>query len=192
MKLFRFLFLTILVSFASFSLHAEADGSQALVMVKKLVGYVKFSEKKPEFADKALENVGSADISKYLLGSYAAKATPAQDTRFQGLIRDYLKVRAFPESLRYIKDVDLSYSDPVVKGDTVSITSSLLYAGSEKLIFTWVVTKKGDQYYLTDFLDAAGTSAMLNSRDKQIIPLIKKRGIDGMLDTMQNVIKSYR
>ncbi len=191
--LFKSIAASLILFSGTFSLSAsEADGEQALVTVKKIVSLVKYSEKKPEFADKALESVGAKEISEYLLDKHYPKATAEQDARFQKLILEYIKLRAFPTALSYIRDIDLNYDKPVVEGDFVKTTSSIVYAGSERIMFTWVVKKRPEGYFLTDFLDEKDVSAMEANRDKQIQPLIKKEGIEGMIRRMEKVVASYR
>lgn len=168
------------------------NGEEALVTIKKMVSFVRFSQKNPPLGDKALESVGAQEISQYLMDTYYIKATPDQDARFQKLILEYIKLRAFPTALNYIKDIDINYDAPIIEGQFVKIRSSVLYAGSERILFTWVVKKRPEGYFLTDFLDEKGVSAMMVNRDKQILPLIRKEGIEGMIKRMTVAVNSYK
>src|SRR5512135_1147792 len=77
--------------------------------IKKMVGYIRFSEKKPEYADRALQFVDMDGITHYLLGSYYSKATAEQRDQFRSLLQQYIKLRAFPQALHYFQKVDISY-----------------------------------------------------------------------------------
>jgi ABC-type transporter MlaC component len=168
------------------------DAAEALSTIKKMVAFVRYSGTKPELGNKALDMVGAKEISAYLMDKYYTKATPDQDERFQKLILEYIRLRAFPTALSYIKDIDINYDEPVTDGQFVKIRSSVLYAGSERILFTWVVKKRPEGYFLTDFLDEKSVSAMQVNRDKQIQPLIQKEGIEGMIKRMSAVVNSYK
>lgn len=166
---------------------AETDTKAALSAVKKLVGFIRFEKN-----DLALKQVGLVPISRFLMGSYYDRATPEQQTRFQTLLGEYVELRAFPLALKYFKDIDLSYEEPVIKGRQVLIRSSLLYAGSEQVMFTWVLEQHDGQYTIVDILDNGGKSSILTNRDKQIQPVLKKNGVAGLLTQMEKVVAKAR
>lgn len=170
----------------------SSESDEALKTVRKVVGYVKYSEKKPEYADRALDYLASERISRYLLGFDYEKASPEQRRRFIGYFREYIKLKAFPSALEYIRHIDLSYEKPVKKNGAFHIRSSILYRGSERIEFTWVLEKFGDRFLLTDFLDARGQSSMKSNRDQQVRPILRKKGMDGLLDQFNKVLAAYR
>lgn len=164
-----------------------ADGTAALTSVKKLVGFIRYEKN-----DKALEQVGLDAISEFLMGSYYTKATPEQKSRVSDLMGEYIELQAFPLALKYFKDIDLAYDEPKEQGKDVHIRSTLLYAGSERVVFTWVLTEVGGEWVVTDFLDERGVSSMKASRDKQIQPVLKKSGVDGLIAQLEKVVAKLR
>jgi ABC-type transporter MlaC component len=177
----------LLVSVASLTAETAADGKAALATVKKLVGFIRYEKN-----DLALRQVGLEPVSQYLLGGYYEQASAEQKARFQSLLGEYIELRAFPLALKYFKDIDLSYDEPAVQGDSVRIRSSLLYGGSEQVVFTWVLAEHAGQYVITDFLDQRGVSSMQVNRDKQIQPVLKQKGVPGLLQQMEQVVAQAR
>ena len=185
----RIFFFSIIMAIAGVGVTApvSADGDAALATVKKLVGFIRYEKN-----ELAMKQVGLAPISEYLMGSYYEKATDAQREKFEALLGEYVELRAFPLALKYFKDIDLSYDEPVEKGDTVHVRSSLLYAGSEQIVFTWVLSEHDGQWVITDFLDNRGVSSMGTNRDKQIQPVLKAKGVDGLINQMEKVVTAAR
>lgn len=187
MKHFLMILTVIGLALSSMPVAAEADGKAALATVKKMVGFIRYEKN-----NLALKQVGLVPLSQYLMGDYYAKATPEQQARFQGLLGEYVELRAFPLALKYFKDIDLSYDEPAFKGDAVHVRSSLLYAGSEQLVFTWVLAEHDGKYVVTDFLDSTNKSSMQTNRDKQIQPVLKQKGVAGLIEQMEKVVAKTR
>ncbi len=188
-RIFRILTVALIAGlvFSANPVAAEGDGKAALAAVKKMVGFIRYEKN-----DLALKQVGLVPVSEYLMGSYYSKATAEQRSRFQELLGEYVELRAFPLALKYFKDIDLSYDEPVVKGDAVHVRSSLLYSGSEQLVFTWVLAEHDGKYVVTDFLDASNKSSMKTNRDKQIQPVLKQKGVAGLIKQMEQVVEKSR
>lgn len=187
MKRILMIFAIVGLILSSVPVAAEADGKAALSTVKKLVGFIRYEKN-----DLALKQVGLVPVSRFLMGDYYDQATPDQRARFQALLGEYVELRAFPLALKYFKDIDLSYDEPVVKGEQVLVRSSLLYAGSEQVVFTWVLEEYEGQYTIVDFLDNGGKSSMTTNRDKQIQPVLKQKGVAGMIAQMEQVVAKAR
>ncbi len=183
-------FLTVAVS-GSLMSQAPAEPAQApdaVSTLKKMIGFIRYGKD-----DRALAFVGAEQIARYLLtpANYD-RATPQQKERFIGLLKEYIQLKAFPLALKYFKDIDLSYDQPVVTGDQHRIRSSLLYAGSEQIVFTWVLTKVGNDYFVTDFLNERNESSMQRSRDQQVLVLYRQSGMDGVNNQLQTIVNSLK
>ncbi len=185
--------------FATASLFAQEDGeAKVLAPIKKLIGSVRYSEKaktpdeRKALEDRALDLVGTEQMADFLLGDFAAKATPEQKAKFAGQIREYTRYKAFPLVLKYFKDIDLTYEPPVIKGDTATVQSSVVYAGSERVSFSWVLTRAGDSYVITDFLNEKGVSTMAMNKAQQVQPTLKTKGIAGLLATMDAAVNQVK
>jgi ABC-type transporter MlaC component len=79
-----------------------------------------------------------------------------------------------------------------MNGDKARVQSSVVYAGSERLTFSWVLTRVGDNYVITDFLDEKGTSTMQTNKDRQVQPTLKAKGIPGLLATMEGAVNQVK
>lgn len=163
------------------------SGHPSLIAVKRLVGFIRY-----ERDDRALELIGREAITDYLLGASASSASAAQKTQFQELLGEYLKLKAFPTARGYFEDIDLAYAEPVVDGKTARIRSSIVYAGSERLSFTWVLTEIKGNWLVTDFLNDRGQSTMQSSRDQQIQPILRREGMDGLLKRFESIVADLR
>ncbi len=188
-------FLHILIALAVFHglvpLQASPS-SEALKSVKRMVSYIRYSETKPVYSDRALDLIDFDAISRYLLDSSYESASVQQKQRFKELLREYIRLNAFPRAVQYFKDIDLTYDAPVQKNDSVHIHSSLLYGASERIHFTWVLEKQKKGFRIVDVLNENHVSSMQLNRDKQVQPLLKKRGLDGLLDQFEKIVESLR
>lgn len=180
-------------------LAAQEDAEQKVLSpIKKMIGFVRYSDKAktPEerkaLEDKALDNIGSEQMAEFLLGPSAAKATPEQKKRFADQIREYTRYKAFPLVIKYFKDIDLTYEPPVMQGNTARVPASVVYAGSERLSFTFVLTKVGENYVMTDFLNDKGVSSMTTNRDNQVQPALKNQGMQGLLNVMEKAVAQVK
>ena len=167
----------------------EKDKSQeAISTIKKMIGYIRYKKN-----EKALESLGMDQISAYLLDKYYAKTKPADKQKFKALVAEYISLRAFPLAYKYFKDIDLSFDKPQAQEDgRIHVKSSLLYAGSERLTFTWILADVEGSLLMVDFLNEKNVSSMKNSRDKQIIPVYEKRGMKGLLGLLEKQVEKLR
>ncbi len=166
---------------------AELEGKPAIRTVKRLLVSIRLKKD-----DKALTYVNLDAMGKYLLGKYHGKFKPGQKQRFEKSLGEYMQLRAFPWARKNIGRVGLSYDKPEIKGNRVHVRSSLVYAGAERITFTWVIGKFDGRYMVTDVLNIKGESSLKASRDRQIIPVYRKRGAEGLLRTMERVVKKLR
>lgn len=174
---------------------AQEDAEQkVLAPIKKMIGSVRYSDKartpaeRKALEDKALDNIGTDRMADFLLGNFAAKATPEQKKRLADQIREYTRYKAFPLVIKYFKDIDLTYEPPVIEGETAKVPASVVYAGSERLSFTFVLTRVGDSYVMTDFINDKGISSMTVNRDNQVQPTLKSQGMNGLLGKMDAAV----
>lgn len=161
--------------------------TKSLAATKKFIGFIRY-----EKSDQAMAFVGIDAMSRYLLGAAHAQTKPEDLQKFKSLLGDYIRLKAFPLALKYFKDVDLSYDQPVVQGKEARIKSSLMYGGSEQIVFTWVLTEENGSFVVTDFLDAKGVSSMQTNRDKQIQPLLQKKGIAGVNAALEKLVADLK
>lgn len=161
--------------------------TKSLAATKKLIGFIRY-----EKSDQAMALIGIDAMSRYLLGATYAQAKPEDLQKFKSLLGEYVRLKAFPLALKYFKDVDLSYDQPVVKGKESRIKSSLMYGGSEQIVFTWVLTEENGAYVVTDFLDTKGVSSMQTNRDKQIQPLLQKKGLIGVNAALEKLVADLK
>lgn len=169
---------------AKSELNDEEAGRRATLVVRKMLASVRLKK-----FDRALQYVGLDEMGAYLLADNYQKLTAAQKTKLSTLLGEYIKKRGFPLAVKYLGSVGLSYDKPTFEQGHVHIRSSVVYSGSERLVFTWVLARRDSgEYVVVDFRDAKGDSSMTKSRDKQILPVYKQRGADGLLKTLEGVI----
>lgn len=165
----------------------EVEGKQATAIVRRMLAAVRL-----EKFDHALKYVGVEDMARFLMDRHYAELTEPQRGRLAELLGQYIKKRGFPMANRYIGRVGLSYDRPAFVKGRVHIKSSIVYSGAERLVFTWILQKSGKEYRVVDFLDATGNSSLTKSRDTQILPVYRKRGAAGVLDSLDRVVKSLK
>lgn len=191
--------LVLAICLFSISIHAQEETEQkVLAPIKRLIGNVRYSDKAKTPADRialedrALESIGSLQMAEFLLGDSAKRATPEQKEKFAKQIREYTRYKAFPLVSKYFKDIDLTYEPPVLNGDQARVQSSVVYSGSERLTFSWVLQKVGENYVITDFLNDKGTSSMQTNKDAQVQPTLKAKGIPGLLSVMDTAVAQVK
>ncbi|MBL8019782.1 MAG: ABC transporter substrate-binding protein [Leptospirales bacterium] len=192
-------FLAITICLFAISVHAQEEAEQkVLAPIKRLIGNVRYSDKAKTLADRialedrALESIGSTQMAEFLMGDYAKTATPAQKEKFAKQIREYTRYKAFPLIHKYFKDIDLTYEPPVINGDQARVQSSVVYSGSERLTFSWILTKVGENYVITDFLNDKNTSSMQSNKVGQVQPTLKEKGVPGLLSVMDNAVAQVK
>lgn len=192
-------FLAITICLFAISVQAQEEAEQkVLAPIKRLIGNVRYSDKAKTLADRialedrALESIGSSQMAEFLMGDYAKTATPAQKEKFAKQIREYTRYKAFPLIHKYFKDIDLTYEPPVITGDQARVQSSVVYSGSERLTFSWVLTKVGDTYVITDFLNDKNTSSMQSNKVGQVQPTLREKGVPGLLSVMDNAVAQVK
>lgn len=165
----------------------DEEGEKATAVVRKMLAAVRLQK-----FDHALRYVGLAEMARYLLDKHHKDFAEAQLQRFQRLLGEYIKKRGFPLANKYIGRVGLSYDKAVMKDERIHVRSSIVYSGSERLVFTWILKKGESEYQVVDFLDVDGNSSLKKSRDEQILPTYRKRGAKGLLDTLERTVKSLK
>ncbi|MCE9596370.1 MAG: ABC transporter substrate-binding protein [Spirochaetia bacterium] len=192
-------FLVFAICIFSISVHAQEETEQkVLAPIKRLIGNVRYSDKaktpaeRVALEDRALESIGSMQMAEFLLGDFAKRATPDQKDKFSKQLREYIRYKAFPLVHKYFKDIDLTYEPPVINGDQARVQSSVVYSGSERLTFSWILTKVGENYVITDFLNEKQASSMQVNKEAQVQPTLKTKGIPGLLSVMDSAVAQVK
>ncbi len=165
----------------------ESPEAKSLSTVKKFIGFVRYKKDEP-----AMKFIGIDLMARGLLMKSYDTAKPEELEKFKSLLAEYIRLKAFPLAVKYFQDIDLSYDKPVVKAKESRIKTSLLYAGSDRVSFSWVLAEAADGWLVVDFLDEKGVSSMQVNRDKQIQPVLKKSGMKGVNDLLEKQVKALR
>lgn len=191
--------LVLAICLFSISVQAQEETEQkVLAPIKRLIGSVRYSDKSKTMADRialedrALESIGSMQMAEFLLGDFAERATPEQKEKFAKQIREYTRYKAFPLVHKYFKDIDLTYEPPVINGDQARVQSSVVYSGSERLTFSWILQKVGENYVITDFLNDKNNSSMQTNKEAQVQPTLKAKGVAGLLTVMDGAVAQVK
>ncbi|MDV6234768.1 ABC transporter substrate-binding protein [Leptospira ellisii] len=149
---------------------APSSEEQIVSTVKKLIGFIRYKKN-----DKAIALVDVKQFSAQLLKS-SSKISEADRKEFEEAISEFIIHRSFPIAHKYFDKIDINYEKPVIKGDNATLASSIIWSGSERITFSWILGKSGNDWYVTDFL-SEGKYASETNRVKSVEPSIKKNGI---------------
>ncbi|EMJ67572.1 MULTISPECIES: toluene tolerance protein Ttg2D [Leptospira] len=149
---------------------APSDEEQIVSTVKKLIGFIRYKKN-----DKAIVLIHVKQFSNQLLKSFG-KIGDSDRKEFEEAIGEFIVHRSFPIAYKYFDKIDINYEKPVIKGDNATLASSIIWNGSERITFSWILTKIEGAWYVTDFLNE-GKYASETNRVKSVDPSIKKNGI---------------
>ncbi|ASV11062.1 toluene tolerance protein [Leptospira santarosai] len=149
---------------------APPDEEQIVSTVKKLIGLIRYKKN-----DKAIALIHVKQFSNQLLRS-SGKIGDSDRKEFEEAIGEFIVHRSFPIAHKYFDKIDINYEKPVLKGDNATLASSIIWNGSERITFSWILTKFEGCWYVTDFLNE-GKYASETNRIKSVDPSIKKNGI---------------
>ncbi|EMO89413.1 toluene tolerance protein Ttg2D [Leptospira noguchii] len=147
-----------------------SDEEQIVSAVKKLIGFIRYKKN-----DKAIVLIHVKQFSNQLLKS-SGKIGDSDRKEFEEAISEFIIHRSFPIAHKYFDKIDINYEKPVLKGDNATLASSIIWNGSERITFSWILMKIEGNWYVTDFLNE-GRYASETNRVKSIDPSIKKNGI---------------
>ncbi|EMN88919.1 toluene tolerance protein Ttg2D [Leptospira weilii str. Ecochallenge] len=149
---------------------APSDEEQIVSTVKKLIGFIRYKKN-----DKAIVLIHVKQFSNQLLKSFG-KIGDSDRKEFEEAIGEFIVHRSFPIAYKYFDKIDINYEKPTIKGDNATLASSIIWNGSERITFSWILTKIEGAWYVTDFLNE-GKYASETNRVKSVDPSIKKNGI---------------
>ncbi|EMF83918.1 toluene tolerance protein Ttg2D [Leptospira weilii serovar Topaz str. LT2116] len=148
----------------------SSDEEQIVSTVKKLIGFIRYKKN-----DKAIVLIHVKQFSNQLLKS-SGKIGDSDRKEFEEAIGEFIVHRSFPIAHKYFDKIDINYEKPTIKGDNATLASSIIWSGSERITFSWILTKIEGTWYVTDFLNE-GKYASETNRVKSVDPSIKKNGI---------------
>jgi ABC-type transporter MlaC component len=147
------------------------EQKQMVSTVKKMIGFIRYEKN-----DKALSLIQTSLFSQNIMGKAYDTMNAEEKTDLEKAVQNYLVKKSFPKGLEYFKKLDLSYEKPIEKKGYYELPSSILYKGSERVKFSWVLVKTDDGFRLSDFL-SEGRLTSETIRTKQIEPLLKKSDV---------------
>ena len=163
----------------------SADEKKAITTVRKFISFVRYSKNSDKFSNKAVEQIDLDYVCNYLINNKLSAHSKDEQNKFKQLIAEHVKLKAFPIALKYFEKIDLVYEKPSTQSDKIIIPSTLVYKGSDKMKFSWVINKKN--FMIIDILNENKTSSMQGSRDRQILPFYTKQGMKGLLQKLEEI-----
>ncbi|EMM76613.1 hypothetical protein [Leptospira santarosai] len=160
-----------------------SDEEQIVSTVKKLIGLIRYKKN-----DKAIALIHVKQFSNQLLRS-SGKIGDSDRKEFEEAIGEFIVHRSFPIAHKYFDKIDINYEKPVLKGDNATLASSIIWNGSERITFSWILTKLEGSWYVTDFLNE-GKYASETNRIKSVDPSIKKNGIKQTIASIRKEAKN--
>ncbi|MCB1178854.1 MAG: ABC transporter substrate-binding protein [Leptospiraceae bacterium] len=177
LKKVSFLLILLLFPFQLFSAPKNPVSS-----VKKLVGNIRYKKN-----DKAIALIDIKSFCKNLLPGDYEKLSDGDKKKFEDAMKEYIQARSFPVALKYFDKIDINYEKPKKKGNETELPSSIMYKGSEKIQFSWILTNSSEGYLISDFL-IKGKLATETNRPK-IESAYKKKGLDGLVQLIKKASK---
>ncbi|MCG6192923.1 toluene tolerance protein [Leptospira sp. FAT2] len=147
-----------------------SDEEQITSTVKKLIGFIRYKKN-----DKAIAIINVKQFTNQLLKS-SGKIADADRKEFEDAIQEFIIHRSFPIAHKYFDKIDINYEKPVIKGDNATLASSIIWNGSERITFSWILMKIEGTWFVTDFLNE-GKYASETNRVKSVEPSLKKNGM---------------
>jgi ABC-type transporter MlaC component len=160
----------------------SADSS--LPTVKKLVGLIRFKKN-----EQAIELIDVKTFSKNLFKQHWEKLDPKDQDEFIEAMSIYIKNKPFVTAREYFDKIDINYAKPKTKGKSIEIPSSIIYKGSDKINFSWVLSEESGKMKIVDFIDPKGSLASEQFGTTQIIPNYEKKGIKELIELVKKKAK---
>jgi len=155
---------------------------ESLTTVKKMINFIRYKKN-----ESAIKLIDIETFSKSLLQEEYETLSEEQKKKFQDTIQNYIISKSFPLALKYFQKIDLTYEKPILKGKEVEIPASLLYQGSEKVQFSWILAEKNGTYLVKDFLTEKKLASEVNR--KQILPIFKQKGFEELIRQIEKASK---
>ncbi|MDX1960523.1 MAG: ABC transporter substrate-binding protein [Leptospiraceae bacterium] len=171
--------LTLIILQFFFTLSLFAQGTKdPTETVKKMVGFIRYAKN-----EKALSFIDTATFSKNLLKKDYDSLKPEDKEGLESAVKEFITKKAFPKAAEYFTKIDLNYEKSKINGKEARVPSSLLYRGSEKIQFSWVLTEKDGKYLVTDFYNDGKLASETNG--SKIKPIFDKDGIAKVIEAMK-------
>jgi len=175
----------LLLTFSISKTLAKDNDKNVTAPIYKMLVYAKKNKD-----DKALKYIGISSMANFLLGKYQKKATAKQKKIFENLLKDNIKYQGLPKVAEYFPSVDVPLVKPVYKNAKAFVESSVIYAGSERLKFQWVLAKVKNKYVIIDILNDGKSS--LEKNKTRIHKQIEAKGMDGFLAIYKEKVEGMK
>jgi ABC-type transporter MlaC component len=159
-----------------------AQSKEPAVVVKKLVGLIRYKK-----YDNAIKLIDIKTFSKNLLPSDYEGFSDADKLKFEEAVKGYIIAKAFPLALKYFGEIDINYEKATMTTNGAKIGSDILYKGSERVKIAWILSKKGEEYLVSDFVAENKLATEVNN--KRLEPIYKKKGINGLIQAIEEASK---
>ncbi|PJZ68985.1 toluene tolerance protein Ttg2D [Leptospira perolatii] len=161
---------------------ASSPEDKALATVKKLIGFIRYKKN-----EKALALIHTGIYASKLVGKTTFSEQEKKD--FEEAVKEYIVHKGFPVAAKYFDKIDITYENPVIKNNEIRIGSSILYKGSDKVVFAWILNEVDGNWVVTDF-ETEGKLSTETNRVKSIEPAIKAHGVKGTIALIRKMAKS--
>ena len=168
-----------------------AKGGSVESPCKKLIGAVRY--KKDAMGLAQMDGVAQG---AFLTGEHWAKATDEQKKEFVSLFHKMFAGIAFPRIRSSFENLEtIIYDKPVVKKDTARVGSTIVILHpmkKQEIVATWDLSKHADGWKVTDVTVKGDRSMLTTIRDDQVLPLLGKKGWDGVLEAMRKRVAKLK
>lgn len=171
-------FLLIFASISVLSLFANPS-KDPTPTIKKMIGFIRYKKN-----TNALSLIDTELYSANLLKGEYENLSEDQKKDFEEAIKLYIENKSFPVALKYFDKVDLTYEKPIPRGNLIEVPSSILYDGSQRIKFSWILNEKNGNFLISDFMIEDKLTSDTN-REK-LFAVLKKDGYPKMLEKLKN------
>ena len=156
---------------------------------EKVIGVMREYESRPvrreEFRKLLVENFDLNKVSRAALGQYSRRVSEAQLERYHNIYVDYVLAIYGGLFEKYAGEtLTVTGSTPVPDGD-VLVSSRIDQPGGPPTFLTFRVRRSDDGFKVLDVV-VEGISMLVTQRS-EFASVIRREGIDGFLDRMQEV-----
>lgn len=147
--------------------------------IKKMIGFIRYKKN-----TNAISLIDTETYSSNLLKGEYENLNADQKKDFEDAVKQYIENKSFPVALKYFDKVDINFEKPISKGSLIEVPSSILYDGSQRIKFSWIVNEKGGNLLISDFMiDDKLTS---DTNREKLLAIFKKEGFPKMLEKLKN------
>jgi len=131
------------------------------------------AQQEARFRQLLENNFDLAEISRFVLGSYARMMSPAMQQQFEPLFRDYL-TQVYVTRLNRYSEVPFRVTGSQALGGETVVTSQVAASGGQPVQLDWHVTNHSGRWLVNDVV--VGGGSMKVTQRSEFASIIQRNG----------------